>query len=213
MKRVDANTVVAVAALATSVVAVWVAWDESRLQRRSQRASFMPILEVEASLQGTTAEHGGTASIEVRNAGTGVAFIETAELRIDGDAVDDYQTLASALFSPELAALADLSWETLRGYIQPQETKAALVFRWPGTDEARARLGDYLAGDIVARGERFTLELCYCSLFGECWRSAFGGVERPTPVPSCGRPQDAIEAIWQSYYEIRRQEPGSARPR
>ncbi len=206
MKRVDTNTVVAVAALLTSVVAVWVAFDESRVQRRSQRASFMPILEVEASLQGSSDAHAASASIYVRNAGTGVAFIESAELQIDGEAVDDYQTLATALFSPPLAALADLSWETLRGYIRPEETKSALVFRWPPTDAARSLFQAYMGSDLGANVERFTLRLCYCSVFDECWRSSSGSVDRPRPVASCGEPRDAIEGIWQSYYELRARE-------
>lgn len=203
MKRADSNTVIAIAALVTSVVAVWVAWDESRVQRASQRASFMPILQVNIGLRGTDAEHTATASLSVTNVGTGVAFIESAALRLDDAPVTDYATLASGLFTPRLAALADLSWETLRGFIQPQQTKDAIVLRWPLSDEARVLFDAYVDRALVDRLTGFSLDLCYCSLFGECWRSSSTEVSRPQPVRGCDAPGDAIESIWQSYYATR----------
>jgi hypothetical protein len=204
MRRVDTNLVIALAALLTSVIAVWVAWDESRVQRRSQRASFMPILEVEMSLQGVTGSQTAAASVSVRNAGSGVAFVESAELRIDGDPVDSYQALAASLFSPSLAASADFSWETLRGYIGPDEVKAALVFRWPPGETVRREFEALVSGDSLVKNlERSELSLCYCSIFDECWQVTSWSVERPAPVRRCRGAEDAIERIWQSYYASR----------
>lgn len=203
MRQLDSNTVIAVAALVTSVVAVWVAWDESRVQRASQRASFMPILQVEVGLQGTTNEYAAAATLRVANAGTGVAFIESAALSVGEARVTDYQTLASALFTPRLASLADLSWETLRGYIQPQQTKEALTFRWPITQETLSLFEAYRDNVLVDRLAGFSLRLCYCSLFGECWRSSSDSTSRPQPVRACASDEDAIESIWQTYYRTR----------
>ncbi len=63
--NVNANTVMAVAALVTSVVAVVVSWDEARLMRRSQEASFMPLMDVRATV--STAPDDLRVAIDVRN--------------------------------------------------------------------------------------------------------------------------------------------------
>lgn len=203
MQRIDSNTVIAIAALATSAIAVWVAWDESRLQRQSQSASFMPILDVSAGV--SRAEEGFTAttSLRVRNVGTGVAYLERAVLRVDDAPVNDYETLAGAMFGPQLAAEADLSWQTLQGYLQPEEAIAPLVFRWRDTEDNRRRFDEYMQTDLDSIVSGFSLELCYCSVFEQCWVTASASTKRPRPVARCEDPGDPVEAIWQSYYASR----------
>ncbi|MBB4659370.1 hypothetical protein [Parvularcula dongshanensis] len=208
-RNFNSNTIIALAALVTSVVAVFVAWDESRLLRKSQRAAFMPILEVQTTL--STAADDLRVSIEVRNSGNGVAYVKSADLLIDAEPAEDYQAFASAILPPSLARSADFSWATLRGYYQANESQKAMTFRWPENEENREDFLAFLATGAQAAQEKMALSLCYCSVFGECWTTSMDEEEPPEPIAECPAPHDPIEALWRSYFAARG-EVGVAEP-
>jgi hypothetical protein len=196
MKRPNANTVIAVAALVTSVVAVLVAWDESRMLRKSQRASFMPILEVFTTV--STAADDLRVELAVRNTGHGVARIETAQITAYGDAVESYEMLVDRVFGVELARQADFSWSSVTGFQPAGDTVGVLRFNWEDTAANRQALRRLMEREVAATGDALILSLCYCSVFDECWK-ADDRSGPPIPVSRCKPTRSPVSTVWQTY--------------
>lgn len=198
MKKVDTNTIVAVAALVTSVVAVFIAWDEARLQRQNQAATFMPILETRPSFSlGTDDLRLG---FTIRNSGHGTAFVQFAELRYDGEPLPTYSDFSRKVLTEELGKSADLSWYSMEGFLLAGESKQVLSFRWEDTLENRTALSELLSTQMADRTENTALVLCYCSVFGECWQQQSLGNARPERVRSCPDGDDPSEVYWQTRF-------------
>lgn len=201
MKRDDTNLVVAIAAVVTSIVAVFIAWDESRMLRRSQAASFMPIVETRATF--STAPGDLSITFEIRNTGHGVAFVEDAALYFDGEPITDYRDFSRLVLNEEIGRAADLSWAAMRGYLQAGETKDVITLEWEDTEELRDAVGSFVRHEVAAKQDGFELSLCYCSVFGDCWQRAEIDSSKPQPVDACRRERDPSEALWTSYVSTR----------
>ncbi|GGY35989.1 hypothetical protein [Parvularcula lutaonensis] len=196
MKKANTNTIVAVAALVTSVVAVFIAWDEARLQRQNQAATFMPILETQPSFSlGTNDLRLG---FTIRNSGHGTAFVQFAEFRYDGEPLRTYSDFARKVLTEELGRSADLSWYSMEGFLIAGESKPVLSFRWEDTEENREALSELLSTKLADRTEKTSLVLCYCSVFDECWQQASLGSAQPKRVRSCPEGDDPSEVYWQT---------------
>ncbi|MEE4212757.1 MAG: hypothetical protein V2I43_26220 [Parvularcula sp.] len=199
MKKVDTNTIVAVAALVTSVVAVFIAWDEGRLQRRSMEAQFLPLVDVYTSLQ--TGEDGEAVSINITNKGHGVAYIKTFRLVYLGEDVTGWDGFADSILSEELAATADLSWADPVGYLQPGDQVAVIHLRWPL--EVSEAFANHFQGEAIERIAQFDAEVCYCSMFSSCWVNTITGDVEPRAVSSCPTDPKLIENIWVEFLSSR----------
>jgi hypothetical protein len=199
MKTIDTNRVVAIAALITSVVAVFIAWDESRLLRKSQAASFMPIVETRPTFNLST--DNLLVAIAIRNSGHGVAYVEAAELVYDGEPVTSYEAFFETVLRPDLREEADFSWASMHGFLQPGETKPVISLRWPDNARNREKLSQFLNEEIAAKTEKVRLEICYCSVFGDCWMQSQLGSARPEPRRACeSGGEDPSERLWQTRY-------------
>ncbi|MEE4208466.1 MAG: hypothetical protein V2I43_04270 [Parvularcula sp.] len=198
MKKVDTNMVVAVAALVTSVVAVFIAWDESRLMRKSQAASFMPILETRPSFNLSSDQL--SLEITIRNSGAGVAYVQSAELLFDDEPVRSYDRFFETVLRQDLKDTADFSWASMKGFLQPGESKSVIALRWPDRPETRAKLSAFFGEDIAAKTDRVRLKLCYCSVFEECWQQTELGSALPDRQRECTPSDDPSELLWQTRF-------------
>ncbi|MEM1380992.1 MAG: hypothetical protein AAGH41_10255 [Pseudomonadota bacterium] len=195
MKKVDSNTLIAVAALVTSVVAVFIAWDEARLQRQNQRASFLPIIDISGSVRQDP--EGPSVLIFVSNRGHGVAYLKSFELLFEGEVIREWDELGGGLLTPELAQTTTVTWADPTGYFQAGEQDAFWKMQWE-PEMANAFRAHFLLtpnSTINAADAR----ACYCSVFGECWESTMLGEVEPKRVTSCPDRTDAMESLTQSY--------------
>ena len=198
MKKVDTNTVVALAALMTSVVAVFIAWDEGRLQRQNQRASFLPLID----LEGSVGTNDGSASLAVSltNRGHGVAFLKSFEIFHDGQPVTGWAQLEASLLTEELARSADLSWADPEGFFQARDREVLLRLTWP--EEMLPAFSDQFfvrAEDTIAT---FDAKACYCSVFGECWTTTMLGDIEPLEVQNCPDKTNVMDSLWSGFVEF-----------
>ena len=208
--NVNANTVMAVSALVTSVVAVVVSWDEARLMRRSQEASFMPLMDVRATV--STAPDDLRVAIDVRNTGHGIAFVEAAEMASGEEVLSTYDAFAGAVLNEELGERADFSFTAVRGFFSPGEQRQIMRLEWDDTPENRALLEAFMREEATTNYDAMRLTLCYCSVFDKCFERTEGegspAAARPEPVAECEAGGDPIEAIWDSYTAARGAEEG-----
>lgn len=197
MKLFNSNTIIAMAALATSVVAVFIAWDEARLLRRSQAAAFMPILD--GSLSFNLDQDDIFIRLSAENVGHGVASIDSAELLVAGQSVDDWLVFQEKLLTPELAAAADLSWSSTQRFLPAGERVDLFTLRWREDPKIREAMTTFVTEQALDRYQDASFPLCYCSLFDACWIKDLGGSERAEPVSNCPSTGDPTEKLWMTY--------------
>ena len=124
---------VAICALVTSVIAVYVAWDQGRVMRAQQHGSVYPVIQIDGYFN--TNNENVTLGIRLINSGVGPALIESARLYIGNDSdqiVDLVETFR------DFPSSNDISWSGLVGRaIAPGESVTPIEVRWPRTEVNR----------------------------------------------------------------------------
>ena len=153
------ETVGSISAIVVGVAALYVSWDQGRVMREEVRASVWPALQVDGFA--SRAEGDLSLGLRVQNAGVGPARVERITIRHRGELVPDLESMIALM-----PGGGDLSLQTLTGRII-----AAGGTAQPFT----LRYDESLAGDAVEimadLSDRWTVEVCYCSVLDQCWVS------------------------------------------
>ena len=142
--------------------------------RAQQHGEVFPILQVDGFISN---EDDQTAiGLRVKNSGVGPALIRSVELDSDGLTVTD--------LNEEFAGLpptSDISWTGLKDRaLAPGDEITAVQLRWgPGEISREAMFA------TMKRTERWSLSLCYCSVFDRCWRTLGIGTAGAERVDTC----------------------------
>ena len=181
-----AEMLIAVCAVITSAIAVFIAWDQGRVMRAQQHGAVYPVLQADGYVSADPQLR--QIGLKFRNSGVGPALIESVTF------LDSDQKVASLVpYSARLPEGYDLSWSSMVGRaVAPGEEIAALRFSWP-TDGISA--ADQSAA-ALSWGS-LTAEICYCSVFKRCWE--IKGLAENSParrVKACKRSEeDVFEAL------------------
>ncbi len=136
---------IAVAALATAVYTAWIT-------REQQRVSVWPYVTQDNAFPGYYERW-------LTNAGLGPAMVRSFEVRVDGQPAKDWAQVLERL--EVVPGWGSVSYSDVgRGSVlMPGQSLKILVVR---DTSMRARLR--------ANVDRLATIVCYCSLYGECWR-------------------------------------------
>ncbi|MEM1087172.1 MAG: hypothetical protein AAGH90_05535 [Pseudomonadota bacterium] len=164
---------VAICALFSSLIAIWVAWDQSRVMRAQQDGMVFPVLQ----LDGFVSTEAETISLGLRleNSGVGPALIESVQI------VDDKEYVTS--LAPYRAILPEgftISWAGLIGRaVAPGSGFDVLRLQWDSDEITRQELN----AAAFEWGE-LDFEICYCSVFQKCWIETMS-ITRAQSVETC----------------------------
>lgn len=180
-----AEMLIAICAVITSVIALFVAWDQGRVMRAQQHGSVFPVLQANGSI--SVAPDARRIGLNFSNSGVGPALIESVDV-MRGDT-----RLAGLVeYRDRLPEGYQLSWTSMVGRaVAPGAEVPAVEIIWP-TGAISAEQHAAVAADWGA----LTLEVCYCSVFERCWRSFFLNNERTERTKTCTRSeQDLFENL------------------
>jgi hypothetical protein len=140
---------ISMAALVTSMAAAYIAYDQGQQTRLHHRLSVKP--EIQISFY--TNEQG--AGWELINAGLGPARVKWFKVTFDHEEMPNWVSIIAKL--------------QIQGtYMFTYPTGAILR---PGHASKPLWLKDRRAADIVVKNSaRLRTEMCYCSLYDQCWR-------------------------------------------
>ncbi|WP_018148309.1 hypothetical protein [Henriciella marina] len=184
-----AEMLIAVCAVLTSAIAVFIAWDQGRVMRAQQHGAVYPVVQ----LEGFVSSSAETTSMGLRlsNSGVGPALIERVDMLKEGEAIDSLGPYV-AQFPPGY----EQSWSSLIGRaIAPGDEVIPLRVDWPrdmvSADERNA---------AAAAWSELDVEICYCSVFNRCWTTQGLGMgvsmTRAERADSCERSEtDIFEAV------------------
>jgi hypothetical protein len=176
---------VAICALITSAMAVYMAWDQGSVMRAQQHGAVYPVLQVDgfANDDGRSTALG----INVRNSGVGPALIESVEFFVNDERTERFDA-----YIDTLPKGYDLSYAAISGRaLAPAETVTAIQIRWPNNAFDRTTISR-----IQSDSDAWFLEICYCSVFARCWKTTEIGQSRAAQVPKCTRREgDIFESL------------------
>ena len=176
------DLILAISAIAISVISLVVAVEHGRTERQLVAASTWPFLEVNID-ESSDEKTGVVSRIMLRNAGVGPARLVSMVIRLDGKIMHSPTELLAACCSlPNRMTRQDRNRYGVLG-------EASML----GIIEAH-QAGSFLSiGDKVdavqqafqATLPRLSYAACYCSVLNECWRSNLNSTDQPKPVSAC----------------------------
>ncbi|MDX1293116.1 MAG: hypothetical protein R3265_09910 [Hyphomonas sp.] len=180
---------IAICAVLTSAIAVFIAWDQGRVMRAQQHGAVYPVMQID----GFVSKSADTASmgIHVSNSGVGPALIEQVRMLRNDEPIASLTPYVDRMPSGY-----DLSWTSLVGRaVAPGSKVAPLRVDW-----LRDEISDEQLDAVAKEWSQLDAEICYCSVFERCWVTRGLGMGRTMGraerVKSCERSEvDLFEAV------------------
>ncbi|MEM0986780.1 MAG: hypothetical protein AAGJ32_11070 [Pseudomonadota bacterium] len=188
------QTVPAIAGILIACVALYAALNEADAVRKQQQAAVWPHVQIDRANITTDADRGLT--ITVRNRGIGPARVKTARVLLDGQDTGYWNDLFESLV-PELSgSIPRTDSRVGQSVIGPGEDvtvmdlSTALYSQFNLDEVETVASRDETEAVILALREaldadRLAMEVCYCSVFDDCWRVQ-NSEREPVPVEQCG---------------------------
>lgn len=149
---------VAICALFSSIIAIWVAWDQSRVMRAQQDGMVFPVLQINGFV--STEEDNVSMGVNIENSGVGPALIESVRAYDNGKLIESLEP-----YRESLASGYNISWAGLIGRaVAPGNEFDAISLEWSREKITQTQLNTA----VLAWGE-LDVEICYCSVFQKCW--------------------------------------------
>ncbi len=146
---------IGVCALGISLYQASIMREQSRMMREQQRAAVWPNLAVENS------HAQGSFRLRIENTGIGPAKIGPVRVLFDREPIRTWTELILEVYSGKAVR-----------YMQSQVGNRVLP---AGRFETVFSVSeDEIAGSMQAHIERLTIEICYCSIYDECWLYTHG---------------------------------------
>ena len=191
LKRIDIGLTTGIVAVFISFLALIVAWNQTRLASDTAKASVLPIVDVDLGY----VVDGEALFFEVKldNVGVGVADIYSLRTLKDGEPFADEAAFQSSVMSPNMVAWSEAIDGEAVNYLAPNESTTPL--RYLIRNPYQARSNDYLDGSLGEPMAGVDVEVCYCSVFDDCWTVRHLDRAKPSRVASCGTgdvPADAF---------------------
>ena len=164
---------VAVCALVSSIIAIWVAWDQSRVMRAQQDGMVYPVLQVDGFV--SRRDESVAIGIRLENSGVGPALIESLSASANGQPITSLEPYRGTL--PEGY---QISWTGIvGGAVAPGKQVDPLRLDWRPDEITDAELTA-----VTLAWSEVDLEVCYCSVFQKCWLTSMNQ-SRALPTKSC----------------------------
>ncbi len=180
---------IAICAVLTSAIAVFIAWDQGRVMRAQQHGAVYPVVQIEGFV--SSSPEMVSMGLRISNSGVGPALIERVDVSKGGVPVKSLTPYADKFPSGY-----QQSWSSLIGRaIAPGKEVIPLRVDW---SRERVSVADRDAAALA--WSALDGESCYCSVFNKCW-TATGlnmgtTMSRAEPVKRCERSdEDVFEAL------------------
>lgn len=164
-----AEMIIGLSALLVSLVAVFVGVYSAYIDRTFSRASMWPSLEIYSTYSSSAKK----LVYSIKNVGTGPASIKYTRILYQGQAMSSWRELANKVAPNERFSTVFIG----------QRTLPTLSSISPFISESPV-----LSEGLSQNRNDIQIEICYCSVYSECWRVNKGKVA--SPVAQCEIPDE-----------------------
>ncbi|WP_297736441.1 hypothetical protein [uncultured Maricaulis sp.] len=175
------TAITSLAAILISAIALFVAWDQSRVMRAQQHADVWPAVQIETQMSTEEGQH--VFLVAMTNDGIGPALVGRVEAGFAGQALQNWEEMGQ--HRPEGLPYPNMWTGGGQGVIlAPGESTILAQISWPVSEERWPLIRDYQT-DFFA----LTVEACFCSVYGRCWTARREGrTTHPEPIDACPVP-------------------------
>jgi|GEM_PF-313662 len=176
-----------IGAIIVSVAALYIAWDQAVVMRQEQHAGAWPYANIETNFQGD--EDFDYIEIRLANPGVGPAIVREAYLLAGDQRVTNLFDLTQQTFPDDLLQTIEFGGaESAMGVLAVGEERQVIRLNWPRDEEEGSQAySSYLTQAISGTAPIIGIEVCYCSVYGRCWRGR-------TDIQAVGRDHERVES-------------------
>ncbi|WDI32869.1 hypothetical protein PUV54_06620 [Hyphococcus flavus] len=169
------QTILAVAGVFTGAVALYAALNESAAVRRQTESAVWPHIRVSDMNFGVPGEE--RFQLAVSNRGIGPARIKSVKVTVDGEVQTNWYDIVGMVAEEEQFGISNIPIVGM--VLSPDEDITAVSVGVPFASKETTEA----FRDLVRSG-RANMQICYCSVFDECWNlDALTNVT--APVAAC----------------------------
>jgi hypothetical protein len=167
-------------ALAVSIFALAIGAWQTRLMQSQARASVWPHLSIGYTYNSRVDENGFIWNVD--NNGVGPARIENVTVTLDRKPMKNWHEVLAALgFREEIRT----STTSFSGDVIPPSLNRETAIAAIRVNQAEA------AAAFKAAVDRFTIDVCYCSVYDDCW-VAHWSMPKVDPVARCEAAKETL---------------------
>ncbi len=184
LKRIDIGLTTGAIAVLVAFLALLTSMSQTRMAQETQKASVMPIIQVDMGYQ--YKKSPAVFEVTLVNSGVGIAYVQSVRALIKGVPVKDSEVLQEAVMNGRMRSNATLTERPAAGFLPAGERVTPWSYSWGSSLNGRGEIEAYLRGRYGPPMDGVDIEVCYCSLFEDCWTTTASNVAKPKPTKSCG---------------------------
>ncbi len=198
LKRIDIGLMTGLCALTLSLVGVVTSRASFKMNQETQKARVLPIIDIDLGYENIGDRSNAIFVVRLNNVGAGIAHIQRVTPLKHGEPITDIQEFDDAIMNRRMRnnvgypAVAPAA-----GYLAAGKSVEPRRYRMGA---AGSELGAYLRGEYGVPLDGLDLEVCYCSVFNDCWTVKYLDKKLPKEVETCGIADAPIDAF-QTYID------------
>lgn len=202
LKRIDIGLVTAICAVFISFLALVVGKKEIDIAMQAHKATVLPIIDIDMGYLAKPDSDGRKRQYyeaTLSNVGAGIAHIQTVTVMQYGKELEGYEQFEEAVMTGRMRSWASLTELPAAGYLRAGEAVSPVSYR---LGSAESDLPAYLRGEWGKPMDGVDLQVCYCSVFEDCWTVNYLDRKVPKKTKSCGI-GDEVKDSFQRYIDQR----------
>lgn len=198
LKRIDIGLMTGLCALLISFVGILTSRATFKMNQETQKARVLPIVDINMGYENIGNRSEAIFVTRLTNVGAGIADIQRVVPLQKGDPIETIQEFDDAIMNRRMRNNVGYPVTSgAAGYLRAGRSIEPRRYRMGA---AGSELGAYLRGEYGTPLDALDLEVCYCSVFDDCWTVKYLDRQKPKPVHSCGIDETPVD-YFQNYID------------
>lgn len=198
LKRIDIGLTTGIVAVFVAFMSLLVSRAQTKMAQETQKAQVLPIISVDLGYENIGDRSNSEFIVRLNNVGAGIAHIQRVVPLQNGEPVTTIDAFDAAIMNGRMRGNVGYpSVAPAAGFLAAGSSVTPRSYRMGA---AGSELGAYLRGEYGVPLDGLDLEVCYCSVFNDCWTVKYLDRKLPAPVNSCGV-GDTPEDMFQTYID------------
>ena len=198
LKRIDIGLMTGLCALLISFVGIITSRATFKMNQNTQKARVLPIIDIDLGYENIGNRSEAIFVARLNNVGAGLAHIQRVTPMQNGEPVADIQAFDDIIMNRRMRNNVGYPVASAAaGYLRAGDSIEPRRYRMGA---AGSELGAYLRGQYGPPLDGLDLEVCYCSVFDDCWTVKYADRKVPSSVNNCGIDDTPID-YFQTYID------------
>lgn len=199
LKRIDIGLTTGVVAVFIAFMSLLVARSQTQMALEAQKASVLPIIDIDLGYENAADRSDAMFAVRLNNVGAGIAHIQSVTPLKNGEPVTDVDTFDLAVMNGRMRSNAGYPITApATGFLRAGETVTPRAYRMGA---AGSEVDAYLRGQFGPPMDGIDVEVCYCSVFEDCWTVRYLDRKLPKSVNVCPGFRDSPIDYFQTYID------------